>query len=421
MYTNIREKLINFSSTLLLFIPVALLTGPFLPDLFLSLICIIFIFISIKEKLSKYYLNKIFIGFVGFNIVLIISSLISNSMAFSLETSLVYFRFGIFSLAVWFLIENKRNLIKIFTIIFLITFIFSIFNGYYQYFNGENLFGIKAILPFRLTLLFDDKMYLGGYISRLLPLLIGLIILTFKLNVRVYVFVCILLISSDILIYITGERTALGLLFLETVFLIILISKFKMLRILTFLVSISIITILSFAPLQIKERNIDYTLEQLNINSNNGSITLFSDQHESMIYTSLNIFYDNFLLGTGPNTFRLNCDNENYSHNSISCANHPHNSIVQLLSEVGIIGFAFILSISIILLILIIRHFYFSYFKDKFVFNDYQICLICCFFLTLFPFLPTQNFFNNWINIIYYLPVGFYLQSLYSDAYLDHK
>ena len=50
--------------------------------------------------------------------------------------------------------------------------------------------------------------------------------------------------------------------------------------------------------------------------------------------------------------------------------------------------------------------------------SDYQICLIGCFFLSLFPFLPTQDFFNNWINVIFFLPVGFFLQSVYKSSNL---
>jgi hypothetical protein len=32
----------------------------------------------------------------------------------------------------------------------------------------------------------------------------------------------------------------------------------------------------------------------------------------------------------------------------------------------------------------------------------------------LFPFMPTGNFFNSWVNIIIYLPLGFLLNEIYS-------
>ena len=30
-------------------------------------------------------------------------------------------------------------------------------------------------------------------------------------------------------------------------------------------------------------------------------------------------------------------------------------------------------------------------------------------FLSMFPFLPSGNYFNNWLLIITYIPIGFYL------------
>jgi hypothetical protein len=34
---------------------------------------------------------------------------------------------------------------------------------------------------------------------------------------------------------------------------------------------------------------------------------------------------------------------------------------------------------------------------------------LCSFLISLFPFIPSGNFFNGWLNIVYYLPLGFYL------------
>ena len=38
--------------------------------------------------------------------------------------------------------------------------------------------------------------------------------------------------------------------------------------------------------------------------------------------------------------------------------------------------------------------------KEK-ILSDFEICLLACFLTSLWPIMPTQNFFNNWINIIY--------------------
>ena len=62
----------------------------------------------------------------------------------------------------------------------------------------------------------------------------------------------------------------------------------------------------------------------------------------------IDIFKDNKIIGSGPNTFRYEC--EDYSKTieywngkaalKISCTTHPHNTYAQLLSETGIIGFS---------------------------------------------------------------------------------
>jgi hypothetical protein len=33
--------------------------------------------------------------------------------------------------------------------------------------------------------------------------------------------------------------------------------------------------------------------------------------------------------------------------------------------------------------------------------------MVACLFVSLWPIIPTGSFFNNWINVIYYLPIGF--------------
>ena len=90
------------------------------------------------------------------------------------------------------------------------------------------------------------------------------------------------------------------------------------------------------------------------------------------------------------------------------CQTHPHNTYLQLLSETGLIG-----AIPIIILFLFISYlFIFSLFKKiikKDFLTDYQICLFVAVYITLWPFIPTGNFFNNFLNVIYFLPVGFIL------------
>ena len=340
----IDKHLITFSSYLLCLIPLSLLTGPFLPDLFVSIISLIFLFIVIKKKEWKYFFSKFFIVFLIFYLYLILTSLSSVYPLISLESSLFYFRFGLFSLAVWFLLDNNFKLMKLFTFTFLLTFCFAIFDGYYQYIYDESTFGYNSLSPTRMTLPLNDKMILGGYISRIFPFLFGLMIFLFPKSKLTVSITCLLLILADVLVYISGERTALGLLFISTVIIIFVISRYKFLRIITFILSIAIIIFITLSDSAIRHRNIDKTIDQMNLISedSNSQIRLFSPVHESMFKSAFIMFKDNKLFGIGPKLFRIYCSGERYNINNDSCNTHPHNTYVQLAAETGMIGIVFV-------------------------------------------------------------------------------
>ena len=410
-----KKLVIQFSSCLLYLIPIALLTGPFLPDLFLSIITVIFLYITVKEKLWFYYTNKFFYFFLFFYIYLISRSILSDSIFLSLESSLFYFRFFIFSLAVWFLINNNHKLINFFTISLAMTFLLALTDGLYQSFYDENLFGIKSRLDNRLTLVFSDRMIMGGYISRLFPLLIGMIIYNFKFNKISIFFTLSLLVFSDVIIYVSGERTAIVLLFISTIFILIFITNLRIVRLITFICSIIIIFSITIFNTGIKERSIDQTIQQMNIGQE-GRVIVFSDEHEKLFLSAINMFKDNPLFGVGPKLFRHHCKIVIEDNKELGCSTHPHNIYLQFLAEIGIVGLLFVLILVAHIIFKLLFHIKAMYGHSNInVMSDYQICLMACFVLTLFPFLPTHNFFNNWISIIYFLPLGFYLHSIYES------
>ena len=44
--------------------------------------------------------------------------------------------------------------------------------------------------------------------------------------------------------------------------------------------------------------------------------------------------------------------------------------------------------------------------------------LISAIFVNLWPLIPSGNFFNNWISMIYFYPIGFYLYFKYKNKEL---
>ena len=398
------------------FIPLSLLTGPFIPDLIISINSLIFLYLSFKNKEFFYFNNKFFYFFCIFYLILLSSSIFSDFILESLKSTFFYFRFYIFSLLIWYLLDNYSSFKKIFTSSLIATFIFAILDGYYQFFFGHTIFGYTHGYEYtsRLMLSFDDKLILGGYLSRLFPLIIGLVL--FLYSKKKFTPYLIVFVSTDILVYLTGERTAFGLMIISSIFLIIFLSEFKMLRILTLILSLIIIILASIFSSAVMERNVSLTVNQLGLSK--GEIIIHSDHHESHYITALNMFKENPFLGVGVNNFRMLCSDNSFLNSEkeihLSCSTHPHNTYVQLLSETGIIGFIFVLSILFLIIIILIRYIYYFYFKQKQILSNFNLCLYLSFVLTLWPLFPTQDFFNNWINIIYFLPLGFFLHLQYS-------
>ena len=160
-------NLVKFSSTILYFLPAALISGPFISEVILSIVSLIFIFLSIKEKSWKYYKNNFFYIFFAFYLYILLRTLLSEDISVALINSLFYFRFGIFALAVWYLIDNNNDLIKNFFLVFSITLFILIFDAFVQIIFGQNLFGMKMYsgMGWRYSGLFGDEAILGSYLS----------------------------------------------------------------------------------------------------------------------------------------------------------------------------------------------------------------------------------------------------------------
>ena len=217
--------------------------------------------------------------------------------------------------------------------------------------------------------------------------------------------------SSDLLIYLTGDRTALGIVFLATVLLILSLKQLQILRIVTLLISLILIIVVSIADNSIKHRNIDYTLNQFGAYSGSEGLNIFSPNHDKLIRSSAEMFLSNPIFGVGPNNFRFECPKLKYYKGL--CSTHTHNSFIQVLSELGIAGIILLL----VSMYFILKFFFIvlinKYNKSNSNISDFQICLVISLSVSLFPLIPSMNFFNNWINTIYFLPVGFYLYEFY--------
>ena len=389
-----------------------LIWGPFFSDLIVSISSLFFLYYVFKNN-NFYYLNNIpFIIFLLFCIISTICSLEADNISFSIKSSLFYFRIGVFSCFIWYLIDKDKSILNYFYYALIICFSALVIDGYFQYFTGTNIFGFK-IIGIRVSSFFGDELIMGSYLSRLFPLLFALFLVKQKQKFEVY-FIGFLFILVDILIYMSGERSAFFFLNLSTVFIIILIKEYQKFRLVTFIIAIVSIITLSLNSPKLGDRMFKDPAKNMGLIESSNKPTIFTPQHDSLIRTAYNMFKDQPLLGHGPKMFRIICKDNKYAMGITPCMTHPHNFYVQLLAETGIIGFLFLLSAFSYVLYAALRQFKSIIFREKRSLSDYQVCLLAAILVTLWPFSPNGNFFNNWLMIVYSLPVGFYLQSIYS-------
>jgi len=389
-----------------------LIWGPFFPDLIVSISSLFFLYHIFKNNNFYYFNNAPFIIFLLFCIISIISSLMAEDIALSIKSSLFYFRIGVFSCFIWYLIDKDKRILTYFYYALVLCFSALVVDGYFQYFTGANIFGLKMI-DNRVSSFFGDELIMGSYLSRLFPLLFALFLVKQKQKFEIY-FLGLLFILVDVLIYISGERAAFFFLNLSTVFIIILIKKYQKFRLITFIIGIICIFVLSLNSSKLSDRMFIGPAQDMGLIESSKEAVFFSPAHDSLIRTAYKMFKDQPLWGHGPKMFRVICKDEKYATGISPCMTHPHNFYVQLLAETGIIGFLFLFSILVYVIYTALRQFKSIIFKQKRPLTDYQVCLLAGILITVWPLTTNGNFFNNWLMVVYSLPVGFYLQSIYS-------
>ena len=476
---NIKTFNFTFIKILIICLPLFLITGPFLPDLSCTLIGLLFLLHCFFTKDFKEYKNIFFFYFFLIFIYINLNSLLfSFDLKKSFVTSFAYLRIILFIFALSFFFREFNNLKKYFLYSFLIFILILSIDSYYQFFIGHNLLGAQLMDSARITSFFP-KQIMGSYVSRMLPLAIGI---CFLLNFKNKINLAIIFISS-ILIILSGERLAFIYLFMFILFYLTLEFNKK-----DFLYFVSLFLILFTFLFFYNSKNIDriflHTFHQFNEKKNN--VTFLSYRHILHFETAYNMFLDKKLTGHGLKSFRYLCDNQKYSVNykiikdikeigaevkspkdavinfsnhiinnvlrsfvfvksddqeliypvqqthvfypvvnngsyvkknevifytyefPNGCNTHPHNIYLQFLSELGFLGFALFALIFIYIFFNLLLLLYNNFKKNISTKEKCLASILFGSFLSMFPLFPSGNYFNNWLLIITYLPIGFY-------------
>ena len=159
-----------------------LIWGPFFPDLIVSLSALIFLVYVIRNRIFYYLNNKPLIIFFIFCIYcFLVSIFVAEDILQSIQSSLFYFRIGIFACLIWYLIDKNVKILSYFYYALVICFSILAVDGYIQFFTGFNIIGMPY-LSNRISSFFGEELIMGSYLSRLFPLLFSLFLLKKKKN-----------------------------------------------------------------------------------------------------------------------------------------------------------------------------------------------------------------------------------------------
>ena len=405
--------------------PLFLLIGPMVAEIFLLFLIFISLFFIIKEKDGNFLINKYLFFFSLFYLSTLISTLINFYNLDYSKSAIFYFRLPLFIISVWYILNNFNIFTKKLLFFYTLFFIILILDSLYQYYSGQNILGYE-ILKNRISSFFAEELILGGFITRIIPIFLIILIMNNKINGHNLNITFSILISLAILIvYLSGERSSFFLLFLFliiTFFICKYLRKFLLVTTLIFSILALIVSNFSFSKnvnpgnrMFVKSYNqiMGHGEERYEEHKQKffNKIYFFSHDHHGHYLLSYKIFKDFPIFGTGAKGFRYLCRNKLYIlEKDDGCSTHPHNTYIQIMVSNGIIGTSLIL----FALFYVTKEIFLSRKRidSSLIFNKIEVSkaiILTSIFINLWPLIPSGNFFNNWLSMIYFYPVGFYL------------
>ena len=370
------------------FIPLSLTFSIFIADLICSIGAIIFLKKIIKEKIKIFDNFLIKLLFI-FWIYLLFRSIFTSDLTIFIKI-FFYIRFILFGSLLCFLFSDKRFILLLKNYLFISLILVSL-TAYFEIYFKVNYFNTQLTTG-RISGIFGDELIIGSYLVRTFPIFFALNFFIFKKRSSSIFMFCLVF---SIVLY-SGERTSIILFFLIIFFTLIYLIYIKEINFKIF--TISFVSIITFVSLFLLLSNTEAKNRMLSIS------TIENIKHSYQNYkptyeSAFKIFINNKFFGAGPRNFRNVCAYEkNYVKDG--CTTHPHNIVLQLLSETGIVGIVFYL---LIIFNVVLK---FTKTKSENNFIVAQKYLLILILINFMPLLPSGNFFNNFMNLLFYLPIG---------------
>ena len=374
---------------------------------------------------NKFVLNKISLDvkiLLFFFITIIASSFFKN---LDLK-DLFLLKFLGLSLFSYFLKEIFNKNIDLIYLFLLVVISFLSIDIIFQNFYGKNFIGFGKFQNIIPTGFFGSVKISGSYISKIIFILFT-IFLCIKKSKKDFTVILFVLAISLFAILLSTERKS----FFDTAiyfFLIPIIFPQKKTLIILGSMLIFFFIYLNVYP-QISTTIFKKTLMQFGLMKKITSInekeltcvnsfqkdcylyfginkksSITNNQYYAHYATSIKIWKDNPIFGSGNKKFRKYCSDKKYEikdneYSSMRCSTHPHNIYLTILSEHGIVGF--LIFVSMIARIILNQN------NWK---NNNPAKYFLPLFLTLLLPVPNGNIFSTWLGSFFWLTLGFLLK-----------
>ena len=311
-----------------------------------------------------------------------------------------YTRYLLLYFILRFLIEQKIINLKFFFISCSIFSLFVSFDVIYQFISGKDIFGYEPSLGRKFAGPFGNEYIAGGYIQRFFLFAFFLIPFFMKNQnkILIYLFGISLFFIYMLAIVLSGNRMPLILFIMMTVLIFLFEKKIRK-YLIYFLSTIFFILISLYHSNVLIKQNFSNFYKQL------FSITkvLKTKQiHNSSMNSYLlefRTFYGTWQMnkytGGGVKSFRINCwKRKNFIPGErTTCNTHPHNYYLEILTDLGLVGF---IIFSLVFAIVIYRSFKNKYFTSSSLNNDNIITpFMFLFFIEIFPLKTSGSFFTT--------------------------
>lgn len=408
-----------------IFFPLSVVLRSFILNMNVLLISSLIIFFILNKKNYELFNNKFVVFLLIFFSYIFLNSIYQFEKVETIIKTLGNFRYILLTLGVIFFLEHSSQKNKKFFLYLNLSLILLIgLDIIYQYNFYQNIFGFPPAMCneylnkcTRFSGVFDDELIAGAFVCQ-----IGLICLFLMNNIKIQnnrssgILKLIFGIYILIVILLTGERNAL-LIFLINLFFFFYFNKKIIIFLLIGFFIFSIIYIISLNSQSVKNRYVNILDSWGSLNSSTYEKIVRSPWsfHYQAAYE---LFLQKPIFGHGPKSFRNECKNTkiekelskniDYAKGYKSCSTHPHNYMMEFLSENGAVGLIFYLSLFFTIFIKLLC------LKKKSNLNEVSIVFGIGGLLLaiMFPFKPSGSFFTTFNASIFFYIFGFFVYYL---------